>query len=351
MKSQLRLLLHTAMGVVLAACSTPAPSVKYYGDDHDPGSGYRFVIPRTVIKVSHNTDAKSTKADDTTNNPTGAGAHPNSQAHSGVPVGDKSTSTSGTLSVTAVPVRYDVGGKELPIFTVVDSTSSGGLVSTSITNVKFADQLIIQSIGTEVTDNRKEVIDAVIGAVGLAGKVFGFAGGGQSVKCKDNPSLDDFSDFVIDNVAKMDNPVMAPGNNCWAYQITEVKALTDPKNSFAIAGSTNTLPLDTKVSWFPYPACATIAVTVFPCDASSDAGTCKPRATHELVFVGELAVADGQHYRKSPLPGKGKLDLHADFCAVDATSAASSTSDWSLVSEAIKDVNNLKQKGTAASKK
>jgi hypothetical protein len=359
MKGAITVLFHIVAFSVLAGCATPKPSVKYYGDNYDSGAGYRFVIPRTVIKVSGQGSVKSPDQSTDAVDPTGSapkeqpatGSNKGSATRGANP-GDKSTTGAAKLTVAAVPVSYDENGKTLPVFSIVDATSSWRLASTSITNVKYADQLIIQSIGTEVTDNRKDAIGSVISAIGLAGKLFGFAGGGESVKCLDKPSLDTLADFVIDKPAVTQGPVLAPGNTCWGYEITGISDPVDAKNSFPVGtGDNPKIPLDTAVGWFAYPVCKAVTIAVFPCASSSDAGSCTKRNDPVLAYVGRVSVADGTQYRKIPLAAKGKLDMHSDYCSVDATSSASpSSSDWSLLSEAIKDVNNLKQKGSSTSK-
>lgn len=324
-----------ALTFVLTGC-TGTPGVQYHLDPPAEAGGYRFVIPRTVVKVS----AAQTAADHTASAPprTGDTDHSSSRATDNT-AGAQPTSRP-KLSLTPVPVNYDRSGQQLPIYSVTDDTGGWKLVSTSITNVKYADYLIIQSIGTQVTDNRK---DAIATIVGIVGAVATFA---EASKCSESSPL---SDFLIEDFKKSDGPVRAGDNNCWGYQITEVKEI-DSKTKFPIPSAGSALPTGKKTGWFPYPACTTITITVFPCEAS-DEHTCVRRDLKSAHYDGTISVADGSAFRRIPLPLKGKVEMHADFCVADVTSDTSPlSSDWSLVSEAIKDVQALKQKKSGSGK-
>jgi hypothetical protein len=290
--------------VALLASCVGTPAVTYKSSPKRSDAGYRFVIPRTVVKVSQ-----------------GKGA-------SGSPV----------LALTPVPVVYDSSGKLLPVYSVLDNTGGWSLVSTSITNVKYADYLIIQSIGTQVTDNRKDAIAAVVALAGAAGL---FAGLEAKAPCPREPPWGPLNDFVIDDLMTISTAAIpAPGNSCWGYKITEIKE-TDPDSRFTF--ESDPIPVDTRVSWFPYPACRAVTISVFPCDTA--AASCVEPASRTARFASVVSVADGTGYRRVALPQKGKVDMHSDFCVADSTSEASPLSgDYALISEAIKDVKGLKAK-------
>jgi hypothetical protein len=321
-----------AVAVSVTGCGS-TPAVQYHVDQSDAGGGYRFVIPRTVIKVSQAQAASNQKPSPGEQQPAPA-----------------KNDAQGKLSVTPVPVAYDESGALLPVFSVTDDTGGLHLVSTSVTNVKYADHLIIQSIGTQVTDNRKDAISAVVSVAGLAAAGFGFAEGAPTEKCPDKSPFKPLSDFLIDKLSSTTSAVLAPNNTCWGYKITDIKEL-DTKGQSPIDAKGTNLAVNTKVSWFPYPACKTVTLSIFPCDPSGDAGTCKEPKSADLHNISVVSVASGQAFRRIPLPQKGKIDMHSDFCVADVTSDSSPlASDWSLMSEAIKDVKGLKQKQSTPSK-
>jgi hypothetical protein len=295
-----------AITVLLTACAGSS-AVKYHFPAKKEDPGYRFVIPRTIVKVSL------------------------------TPPAADHTSQDAALSLTPVPVNYDRDAKPLPVYSVTDDTGGWSLFSTSITNVKYADTLIIQSIGTQVTDNRKDAIDTVVAIAGIAGA---FASdNGCSEKSPMHP-------FVVDELLKSSEaPVPAPDNDCWGYRIADVKDI-DPDSQFPIqATGTPSLPLEANTSWFPYPACKQVKISVVPCKRDGgNPAVCTPVANGPH-YDGTVSVADGTNFRRVALPQKGKVEMHGDFCVADTTSDASPlSSDWSLVTQAIKDVKDLKKK-------
>jgi len=334
-----RIGLANMLALLMSGC-VGTPGVQYHLDPAADAGGYRFVLPRTIVKVSL---ASAAAATDHTVSPVTAD-------HSASPASDASSDHArakvaggrSKLSLTPVPVRYDLSNKSLPVYSVTDDTGGWSLVSTSVTNVKYTDYLIIQSIGTQVTDNRKDAISTV---VAIAGALGAFA---AATTCSENSPL---TDFVIEDFSQLSAaPVRAGDNNCWGYQITTIEDL-DPKTRFPIpSDGKSALPTDKKTSWFPYPACKAVTVSVFPCEAS-DVKTCNRKDPNSPHYDGVISVADGSAYRRVPLPQKGKVEMHTDFCVADVTSDASPLSgDWSLLSEAIKDVQGLKQKKSSSSK-
>ncbi len=263
-------------------------------EEGSEGVGFAFVVPRTVIKVDS--------------------------------VPDKNGATD-KVSFATAPVAYAEGGKTtLPRFLAVDSSSAAfSLTPTTISNVTYADELIITAIGTQVTDNRKDAIDAVIGFAALAGK---FA----AVDCATAP----LKPFVLDPVTPTPVTGPAPNNpNCWGYSIKPTEDANPvgmrhyPVKDLASVGQS--------VAWFPIPACRSYDVAVFRCGKDCT-------EANGIAFTAVLSVSDGTQYRRVPLPGKGKISLHSDFCQADVTNEAVGTSDWGLLNQAISDVKAAKKK-------
>lgn len=313
--------------IMCTACAGGA-YVQYHKGPSD-SSGYNFVIPRTVVKVE-----------------VGPVTPPASQTSATV----NTAADKKTLLFTSAPVITDKKGDNLPILNVTDDSGAFALVSTSITNVTYADHLIIQSIGTQITDNRKTLIDAVVGAIGIVVSATGVAGQATPA-CPAVPTLDGFQSFVLTDIhdsGQVFNPV--PGNPCWGYQVTELKNMGDMSvGSFPLKKDNGdlALPTDTKVPWFPYPSCRNYNISVFPCSPNPDPNNpslCQPYSS-QTNYSAVVSVADGTAYRRIPLPPKGKVDMHSNFCEADVTSDTSPlTSNWDLINEAVSDVKNLQQK-------
>jgi hypothetical protein len=322
------------VSILCASCGSGA-YVQYHKGPSD-SMGYNFVIPRTVVKVEVVHQAAADKKGAT---------------------GARTTSDStkpATLSFTSVPVITKKGGGNLPILNVTDDSGKFGLVETSITNVTYADHLIIQSIGTQITDNRKAMIDAVFGAIGLVVKFAGFAEGEARIPCPISPDLDKLEPFILTDIHASNEVFRVPGNFCWGYQVTEQNEMGDMKiSSFPLFKDEKevdlALPTETKVPWFPYPACQNYNISVFPCDPNEEK-SCKP-LTGEKKYSAVVSVADGTLYRRIPLPPKGKVTMHTNFCVADVTSEASPlASDWDLMNQAINDVKNLNLKQSSTKK-
>lgn len=323
--------------ILYTACGGGQAYVQYHKGPSD-GTGYDFVIPRTVIKVAVDGGSDTPAASQVA---TGARETP-----------QPAKSKTATLSFTPVPVITDKQGVNLPVLNVTDDSGQYALVSTAITNVTYADYLIIQSIGTQITDNRKAAIDSVFGLIGIVASAVGFAARTQPI-CSSTPSLDNFEPFVITDIHDSKDVIPVPNNKCWGYQITELKDMGDMSvSSFPLKNDKGdlALPTDTKVSWFPYPSCKNYNISVFPCDPN-ESSLCKP-FDGQKQYSAIVSVADGTSYRRIPLSPKGKVAMHTNFCAADVTGdAASLSSDWDLFNQAITDVKNLQSKQTSASKK
>jgi hypothetical protein len=262
-------------------------------EEGSEGVGFPFVVPRTVVKVDS--------------------------------VPDKNGGTD-KVSFATVPVAYAADGKTtLPRFLAVDSSSSAfSLTPTTISTVTYADELIISAIGTQVTDNRKDAIDAVIGIAALAGA---FA----AVDCTKAP----LKPFVLDPVASTPVVGPAPNNNCWGYSTKPTDANPIGMHPYPVK---DLAAVGQSVAWFPIPACRSYHVTVFRCNDK----LCSKEG--DVASTTVLSVSDGTQYRRVPLPGKGKILLHSDFCQADITNEAVGTSDWGLLNQAISDVKAAKKK-------
>ena len=123
-----------------------------YGDGTKAQAGeHTFVVPRTVIRI----EAAQPPQQDASR--AGAGGKPTAAAP-GKP---------GGLSFTPVPLPTDEKGGALKKFSITDDSHGGfNWVATTVSSVTYADDLIVQSIGTVITDNRKAIIDAVFGIAG-----------------------------------------------------------------------------------------------------------------------------------------------------------------------------------------
>lgn len=279
---------------------------------------YKFVVPRIVVRVE-------------------AAAAVDKDAKPGKAAPGAKT----TLAFTPVPVATGKDGKPLPVFSVTDDSNSGfNLVSTSVTSVTYADNLIIQSLGTTISDNRKAIVDAVFGVLGLAG-----AGAFASADVKTCPSsLDQFKPVVLQDfqVTGEKQTIRLETNPCWGYQVLDASdvAGTTASNPVVDAdGAQGGIPLGTKVSWFPYPACEYRRIKVVEC--TSIDGKCSPKSDGS-AFMAVVGVADGTKYQKMALPPKGKITMHPSFCVADVTSEPSPLStNWELANHIITSTKSL----------
>lgn len=278
--------------LVLAGCGAQSKlSYSSLPKDGAEGVGFPFVIPRTVVKV----DGVAAKNGNT----------------------DK-------VTFTTVPVAYAEDGKtSLPRYLATDDSNAFSLTTTTVTSVTYADDLIISSIGSQVADNRKDAIDAVVGIASLAGA---FAAGED---CSKGPAL---KPFVIDNLNSVSG--RAPNNDCWGYSIKPADFAPVGMRAYSVDSLSNA----GQVSWFPIAACRPYVVTVFRCNDAD----CSP--LKNAVTTSVISASDGRQYRRVPLPAKGKITLHPDFCQADITSDSVGTSDWSLLSQALSDVKAAKKK-------
>jgi hypothetical protein len=325
-------------GILFTACGGGA-YVQYHKGPSD-STGYNFVIPRTVVKVEVVHGGGSVT-------PAASQAAADAKAAAGAKATPDSTpSKPATLLFTPVPVITDKQGANLPILNVTDDSGKFALVSTSITNVTYTDHLIIQSIGTQITDNRKAAIDAVFGIIGMVVSIAGFAEGEATPECPASSSLDTLESFVLTDIHDSTQVSRVPGNPCWGYQVTELKNMGDMSvSSFPLKNDKGdlALPTDTRVPWFPYPSCRNYNISVFPCHPN-ERSFCKPFGD-EKKYSAVVSVADGTSYRRIPLPPKGKVALHTNFCGADVTSETSPlTNNWELVNQVINDVKNLQLK-------
>jgi hypothetical protein len=280
--------------LLTAGCGT-VPSVKYQvSGANNKDAGYEFVVPRTSLKVTIVPEVTPA-----------AGKPP----------------TSFKISLTPVPMSTNVDGSTLKRFRVIADNSSFKLVSTNITSATYISDLIINSFGTKVIDNRKNAIDAAFSVLSLAGVVVGKG------ECNDDAlKQTSFDAFVIQNPGNVGNPVKI--NDCWQYQITKVAPI-----DASIATGIDKLGADSWVSWFPFPACQTASIVISSLKKDS-----------RIKFESDISVSSGQYFRTIPLSLNGKVEMHTDFCVADASSGDSSlTSNWDLLNAAIKDLSSLKK--------
>ena len=263
------------------------------------GAGFPFVVPRTVIKVT--------------------------------PTTDKSGATDGVSFITLPMATTSDKQRQLPSYLATDSSSNGwSLTPTTVSSVTYVDDLIISGIGTQVTDNRKDAIDVLVTAASLAGA---FAKGKTEPDCaKDVVPLRPFVIETYEGPPRKPVPDVA----CWEYRVDPVAFNPVGMRTYPVSelGAVGT------VTWFPIPACKAYKVSVYQCadkDCTSDR---KDLPTYSTT----LSVSDGTQYHRIPLPSKGKVSLHTDFCGADVTNESVATSDWGLLKQLLTDVKTEKSK-------
>lgn len=266
---------------------TPRPTEGYVG------KGFPFVVPRTVVRVVP-TIGKDNKVE--------------------------------SLVFTPVPVATSAdGASQLPTFVATDSSSGWSFTPTTVTSVVYADDLIVSAIGTQVADNRKEVIDVIVSVAGLAGA---FAGGG----CKEPRTP--LKPFVI---ASVDGGGSIEGSDCWAYSIARQKFQLVGRKAYPVGELSEQAG---KVAWFPIPACQEYRLRVFQCGDK----TCTSELGGSMGYETVLSLSDGQQYQRIPLSSKGKISLRPDFCGADVTNESVATSNYGLLKQVITDVKAEKKK-------
>lgn len=258
------------------------------------GKGFPFVVPRTVVRV--------------------------------VPTITKENAVE-SMAFTPVPVATSPDGSaQLPTYVATDSTGGWSWTPTTVTSVSYADDLIVSAIGTQVTDNRKEAIDVVVGVAGLLGA---FAGSGTGCKEPRKP----VKSFTI---SKLEGGSV-PDADCWAYSVEKQKTQLTARKVHPVADLASGAE---KVTWFPIPACQEYRIKVFPC---SDR-TCTAVLSDSLAYETVISLSDGEWYQQIPLPSKGKITLRPDFCGADATNESVATSNYGLLKQVITDVKTEKKK-------
>ena len=257
------------------------------------GKGFPFVVPRSVVRV--------------------------------VPTITKENAVE-SLAFIPVPVATSVDGSaQLPTYVATGSTSGWSWTPTTVTLVSYADDLIVNAIGTQVTDNRKEAIDAVVGAAGLLGALAGSATG-----CKEPRRP--VKSFTI---SKLEGGSV-PDADCWAYAVEKQKTQFTARTAHAVADLASGVA---DVGWFPVPACQRYRVRVFQCADR----TCTAELSESMVYETVLSLSDGERYQQIPLPSKGKITLRPDFCGADVTNESVATSNYGLLKQVITDVKAEKK--------
>lgn len=294
--------MHIALGVVVSACvgvlvgCAAEPKLTYSKlpvDGYD-GKGFPFVVPRTVVRV--------------------------------VPALTKEN-TVDSVAFTAVPVatKADESG-QLPTFVAADSSTNGWtLTPTTVASVTYADALVISAIGTQVTDNRKEAIDVIVGLASAAGA---FAGATTACPTPRKP----LKPFTI---GKLEGGVV-PGVDCWAFSVAKLEAQFTTRKAHQISELSDDA---SKVGWFPIPRCQEYRVKVFQCGDANCTSTLAKSDVYETV----LSLSDGETYQQIPLPSKGKITLKPDYCDADVTNESVATSNYGLVKQIITDVKAEKK--------
>lgn len=287
MKRLSSLVVSALLAVLSTACGTaPRVTISALPADGAEGAGIPFVVPRSVIRIE----------------------------------GEKTGGTS-KISFTAVPVAYAEDGKTpLPRFLATDSAAALSPASTTVTLVKYADELIVKEIGTQVSDSRKNAMATIIEIAALAGVVH------AASDCGNPPAL---GSFVLDKVRPTNAKAM-PDHDCWGYSVKPaafapagMKAY--PVSELAAAGS---------AAWFPIAACRPWAITVYQCKDIA----CSTVSNADAVATAVLSVSDGTQYRRVPLPVKGNVTLHPDFCQADLTNGSADSSNWDLLNQFLGDV-------------
>lgn len=266
--------------------TTPAVTMSALPADGADGRGIPFVVPRSVIRI----DAEKSAAVN-------------------------------RISFTAVPVAYAEDGKTaLPRFLATDSGGRFSMAPTTLTLVKYADDLIVKEVGTQVADYRKEAIDTIVAIAALARAVH------AASDCANPPPL---GSFVIDQV----RPTAArgmPKHDCWGYSVKPAPFAPAAMKAYPVAA----LASVGQVAWFPIAACRPWVVTVYQCKDIA----CTTVSDADAIAAAVLSASDGTQYRRIPLPAKGSVTLHPDFCQADVTSGSVGSSDWALLNQALSDV-------------
>lgn len=334
--------------IILSLClSSCAPTAKLTYHSVKPNvAGYNFVIPRTVINVSVTSGT--------------APAAPATSAADKLPAPSKEPQKGGLqLSLITAPVAYGTDNKLLPVFSVTDDSAEWNFwTPTTLTSVSYADRYIVSAIGTQVTDNRSQVIDTAFSLAGLLGTLggVGFAGA-EAEKCDPKAPLSPPPPFAIDRFDQSTVAEFVPGTTkCWGYEVKVIHEEDGPDNySILHRAGTPGIPeepglmLDQSVPWFPYPVCRSVKVSVYACDPNNSKKCVEKTGGPSLV--GTANVSMGERYQRIILPVKGKIAFHPDFCVADVTNDSSGiTSGWTLLQKAIADYQGLSQAGKATPK-
>lgn len=288
--------------VALSGCGTPQAKLTYAALPSGglEGSGFPFVVPRTVLKVA--------------------------------PAADKAGATE-SVAFTPVPMASTADSKQLPTFYALDSSSGGvlALTPTTVSSVSYLDELIINAIGTQVTDNRKDAIDVVVTAASLAGA---FASAQKEPDCATD--VVPLKPFVIEVASGKPPQAAVPNSPCWAYSVKPAGDALVGRKAFPV----DQLASVGTVDWFPIPVCKAYKIRVFHCNAKDCSGERKDVRDYATT----VSLSDGSMYQRIPLPAKGKVSLHTDFCGADTTNESVGTSDWGLLKQVLTDIKSEKSK-------
>lgn len=259
--------------VTLTGCAAQ-PQVRYYTLKQDREGMHKFTLPKSYIHIDLVTskeqgpfiDARSIPSDD----------YPESDEYSFMMQG------------------------------VYKST-----ISTNITQfTTLPNTRIPSAVGSEVIDNRKEMIETFAKVADLA-----FLKAVPIVK---------FNATVVElkNAEKQDIPL----NEGWKYSL---KIGDAPKDALPI-DEFKKMATDTDLKVFPYSACRTASLTVF-----------WPNGKTESF---KLKVADPAFVSIIEIPTKGQITMHPS-CGVDVKSekGMGGSVDWGLLGNLIQKVKNIKE--------
>lgn len=287
MKSRASLFSAAFVALASSACgSAPRVTIAALPADGAEGSGIPFVVPRSVLRIDAEKSGAASK-----------------------------------IGFTAVPVAYAEDGKTaLPRFLASDGAAGLSPASTSFTLVKYADELIVKEIGTQVSDARKTALGTVMEIAALAGAVH------AAGDCGNPPAL---GSFVIEKVKPTSARAM-PNHDCWGYSLKPAAFAPVAMKAYPVSG----LAAAGQVGWFPIAACRPWVVTVYQCKDVA----CATVSNADAVATAVLSLSDGSEYRRVPLPAKGSITLHPDFCQADLTNGSVDNGDWALLNQFLSEV-------------
>ena len=155
-----------------------------------------------------------------------------------------------------------------------------------MSSVTYLDDLIVNAIGTQVTDNRKEAIGLLVTAASLAGA---FSSAAKEPNCASD--VVPLKPFLIESPSgPPQRPV--PNVRCWAYKIEPAPTALMGRKAFEVTG----LGSAGTVEWFPVPVCKLYKIRVFHCADSE----CSSDRKDVQNYYTTLSLSDGTQYQRIP---------------------------------------------------